>query len=213
MSTRPSFVIGIAGPSGSGKTTLALRLAAALGGSEAAAVLQHDAYYRDAVTDEQPDEGRNFDHPDAIETALCADHLALLKSGGHVLQPVYDFSTHRRSVETRLVRSAPVIIAEGIHVLTDNALRTLLDLSVYLDTPLDVCYARRLARDTAERGRSREAVRDQWEKSVLPMYKEFVLPCRAFADVIVAGTMEMDAYLDALVTRIPWDRTSLRQPG
>lgn len=180
-----SLVIGIAGASGSGKTTLCRRLIERLG--EARVLLfQHDAYYHDLARMPVPDPARiDYDHPDSLETELCASHLSALRDGTAVEQPIYDFSTHRRKTEVRILEPRPVILVEGILVLAEAALRARMDLKVYVDADADVCILRRVERDMVERGRSFTSVRDQYFGTVRPGFERFVAPSRRYADIIV----------------------------
>ncbi len=177
-------IIGIAGPSGSGKSTICQRLLASMGGQ--AMLIAEDAYYRD-----QSDlsfENRtqvNYDHPDALEHSLLAEHLQALKQGQPVISPVYDFTAHTRSADTTVLNAAPIIIVEGILLLADTQLREQLDIKVYLDTDTNTCLDRRVARDIVERGRDEEDVRRQYRETVEPMLHEYVIPSRLHADLII----------------------------
>ena len=122
---RPLF-IGIAGGSGSGKTTVAKSVVNALDGR--VALLQHDAYYRHRP--ELSYEKRtkvNYDHPSSLESELLASHLETLRSGLAINRLIYDFSNHLRSEEVVRIEPAPVVVVEGILVLSEPALRSELD--------------------------------------------------------------------------------------
>lgn len=180
-----ALVIGIAGASGSGKTTLCRRLIERLG-EDRVLLFQHDAYYHDLSRMPVPDPARiDYDHPDSLETDLCAAQLAALRDGAAVDQPVYDFSTHRRKSEVRILEPRPVILVEGILVLAEAALRAQMDLKIYVDADADVCILRRVERDMVERGRSFTSVRDQYFGTVRPGFERFVAPSRQYADIIV----------------------------
>lgn len=182
-SSRP-FVMGIAGGSGSGKTTITRAVLDRLVGS--VDVIQHDSYYRHRP--ELPFTERtevNYDHPDSLETDLMVDHLKCLLAGEPVEVPLYDFSLHLRRPETRRVPPAPVIVVEGILVLSEPSLRELMDLAVFVDTDADVRLSRRLQRDVTERGRTPESVLDQWARTVRPMHIAFVEPSKRHADLII----------------------------
>jgi uridine kinase len=176
--------IGIAGGSGSGKTTVAQAVVERLDGK--VTLVQHDAYYR-----HQPHlsfEERtqvNYDHPSSLETELLVRHLETLRAGEGVERPVYDFALHLRSEETVWVEPGRVVIVEGILVLADHALRSELDLKIFVDTDPDVRLARRLERDIQERGRSVESVITQYFATVRPMHLEFVQPSMRYADLII----------------------------
>lgn len=177
--------IGVAGGTGSGKTTVASRLLDRIGAHQIA-YLPHDGYYRDL-----PDIPRvageivNFDHPDAFETNLLVEHIQRLQRGEFIQTPIYSFTTHRRSAETRLVEPQPVILVEGILILTDPDLRALFDVRLFVDADADIRFIRRLKRDVAERGRSVDAVIHQYLELVRPMHLEFVEPSKRYADVII----------------------------
>lgn len=178
-------IIGVAGGSGSGKTSVTqeiLRIA----GADRVRCISHDSYYRDLSNLDKGDrEAVNFDHPDALETDLMAEHLKALLSGQAVEIPLYDFATHIRRRETLTCEPSPVIIVEGLLIFWEEALRKLFDLKVFVDTSDDLRIIRRIQRDTVERGRSVESVIEQYLESVRPMHLEFVEPSKRYADVII----------------------------
>ncbi|MFO0417271.1 MAG: uridine kinase [Pseudomonadota bacterium] len=181
------FLVGIAGGTASGKTTLAAKLLE-VGGQEDVVIIELDRYYRsqEHLTLEQRALS-NYDHPDALEFNLLIDHLNQLCAGSSIDAPHYDFPTHSRDhAITKHIKPLPVIIVEGILVFAEPKLRQLFDLKIFVDTPEEIRFDRRLARDTKERGRSVESVQEQWRATVQPMHLEFCEPGRAFADVIVS---------------------------
>jgi len=180
---RPLF-IGLAGGSGSGKTTIAEEVVESLEGN--VAVVHHDAYYRHLPELTFEERSRvNYDHPGSLETELLIEHLEALRSGQAIEQPVYDFAQHLRSDETIRVGPAPVVLVEGILVLSEPELRSELDLKIFVDTDADLRLARRLERDITERGRSVESVIAQYFATVRPMHLEHVEPSRRYADLII----------------------------
>jgi uridine kinase len=190
-------IIGIAGPSSSGKTELARRLAARIPGT---AIVSLDSYYRAMA--EIPLERRrksNFDHPDALEWELLHQHLQALTSGRAFDEPVYSFALHARTPKTRRIEPAGFMILEGLFVLYWPELRSVLDTKVYVETDPEVCFRRRLERDVAERGRTPESVREQYEKTVLPGAERFVFPTKRHADLVVSGEQPFDASTGAVL--------------
>jgi uridine kinase len=180
-----SIVIGVAGGTGSGKTTVAHEILERVGAIHIA-YIPHDAYYRDHS--HLPPEERaqvNYDHPNSLETELLVAHLKELRAGRAIDIPVYDFTTHTRTPQTRRVGPAPVVLVEGILVFAERELRDLFDVKLYIDTDADVRFIRRLRRDIEERGRSAESVCDQYLSTVRPMHLEFVEPSKRYADVII----------------------------
>ena len=196
------LVIGIAGGTGSGKTTVARTIVASLPGEEVA-TLEHDAYYRDRpdLTFEQR-EALNFDHPDALETELLVEHVRRLRAGQAVDVPLYDFATHRRLPRSRPVLPTRVILVEGILVFTDEELRRLLDIKIYVDTDADVRAFRRIRRDIEHRGRTFQSIREQYYRTVRPMHLQFVEPSKRYANVIIPEGGENEVGVDLIVTKL-----------
>ena len=179
------MIIGICGGTGSGKTTVANRILESVSASEVV-FIQQDSYYRN-LTDLPVDYRglANFDHPDALDNDLLVNHIRRLKSGEAIDLPLYDFRTHTRMNETRSVQSKPIVIVEGILIYADPRLLEQMDIKVFVDTPDDIRFIRRLRRDIAERGRTAESVIEQYLATVRPMHMQFVEPSKRFADVII----------------------------
>ena len=178
-------VVAVIGASGSGKTRLVKTLVSS---SARFTVLRVDDYYR--VLDHLDFASRdrvNFDHPDAIEFERLAVDLTALRAGKAIAAPIYDFSRHTRASATRTVNSADIIVLEGVLAMADLATRALVDNLVFVDSSLDICLARRVARDATERGRSEASVIDFWESRAVPMFEQFVAPWREEADLVVSG--------------------------
>ena len=201
MSQGP-FVIGVAGGSGSGKTTVVRRIVQSLG-DEQVTVLDHDRYYRDR-NDLRLEEraALNYDHPDSLETDLMVRHLNALRAGSAVEVPVYDFTRHARRPLTETIHPRKALIVEGILIFTDAALRSLLDVKVFVDADDDIRFIRRLKRDVAERGRTMESVVEQYTGTVKPMHLEFVEPSKRYADVIVPQGGHNTVAIEMLLTLI-----------
>ena len=179
------MIIGICGGTGSGKTTVANRILASVSAGEVV-FLQQDSYYRnlaDLALDFR--ETVNFDHPDSIDNDLLVEHVRELKAGRAVELPVYDFKTHTRQAETLRVEPRPIIIIEGILIFADARLLAEMDIKVFVDTPDDIRFIRRLRRDITERGRTLESVTSQYLATVRPMHMQFVEPSKRLADVII----------------------------
>ena len=195
-------IIGIAGASGAGKTFVAHRVIEHLGAGEAVTI-QEDSYYRD-LSDVPYGQraAANFDHPDAFDHDLLAEHLLQLVSGEAISQPVYDYRHHRRLKETKMVEPCDLIILEGILILSDARLRELMDLIVFVDTALDICLMRRLKRDITERGRTMNSVIQQYRETVRPMYLEFIEPSQRYADILISGAADDAGTIDVLATKI-----------
>jgi uridine kinase len=196
------IVIGVAGGTGSGKTTVSEAILDRVGRGKIA-FLQHDSYYRDRShlpPEERPN--ANFDHPDALESELLAQHLSSLKAGRAVEVPLYDYTSHTRRAETVRVEPRSVILVEGILIFAEKTLRELMDIKVFVDTDADVRFIRRLQRDISERGRTVETVIRQYTETVRPMHLEFVEPSKRYADIIIPeGGFNVTA-IDMLVAKV-----------
>lgn len=202
MSAFKCITIGIAGGSGSGKTTVAQAI---LGDTNPGAVayLPHDGYYRnlkDLARSQR--EMVNFDHPDSLDTPLLIEHLKELKAGQAIEMPVYDFTTHSRTQETRRVEPHPILLVEGILIFADRSLRDLFDIKIFVDTDPDIRFIRRLQRDLNERGRTVESVIRQYLTTVRPMHLEFVEPSKRYADVVIPEGGFNRVALDMVIARI-----------
>jgi len=196
------IVIGVAGGTGSGKTTVANQILERVG-AEHITYIPHDAYYRDH-SHLPPDERDqvNYDHPNSLETELLIEHLKVLRAGQTVEIPVYDFTTHTRTQQTRCVEPAAVILVEGILVFAEPDLRELFDVRLYVDTDADVRFIRRLRRDIEERGRSVQSVCDQYLSTVRPMHLEFVEPSKRYANIIIPEGGFNEVAVEMIAARI-----------
>jgi uridine kinase len=197
-----TIVIGISGGTGSGKTTVANVILDRVGAGKIA-FLPHDAYYKDL--DDLPRAQRdiiNFDHPDSLETELMVEHLKMLHDGQAVEIPIYDFTTHSRTDLTSTIEPQAVILVEGILVFAERSLRELFDIKIFVDTPPDIRFIRRLERDMVERGRTVESVIQQYQMTVRPMHLEFVEPSKRYADVIIPEGGLNTVAMDMVVARI-----------
>lgn len=200
--TSSPLILGIAGGTGSGKTTVAQTILDRVG-RDRIAFLAHDAYYCDLKhlpLDERA--GRNFDHPDALETALLIDHLQSLREWQPVKMPQYDFALHIRTNQVVTIQPRRVIIVEGILIFAEPVLRDLFDMKVYVDTDADIRFIRRLQRDIAERGRDVESVIQQYYRTVRPMHLEFVEPSKRYADIIIPEGGFNVVALDMVIARV-----------
>jgi uridine kinase len=198
----PPVIIGIAGGTGSGKTTVARAIYDRVG-KDRIEWISHDSYYRnfEALTPEQLHH-INFDHPDSLETELLARHLDVLCKGAAVEVPIYDFAAYARKPETQRVEPRRVIIVEGILVLGEPELRKRIHIKLFVDTPADIRFMRRLVRDIKTRDRSMESVIEQYMTTVRPMHEEFVEPSKRYADLIIPEGGENLVAIDAIISRV-----------
>ena len=179
------MIIGIAGGTGSGKTTLVTKIAEKLSQKEVL-VISQDSYYKDNAHLSYEERCQiNFDHPNALDFELLYKHLKALKNGQHIEQPVYSFVEHTRMPETITTHPKKVILLEGILVLSDANVRSLMDAKIFVDADSDERLIRRLKRDVAERGRTVEEVLDRYQNTMKPMHEAFIEPSKSHADLII----------------------------
>ncbi len=193
------FLIGIAGGTGSGKTYIAKELQKA--DPSKVLIFSHDNYYKDRS--DVPLENRkdlNYDEPKALDEDLFVEHLSALKRGEAIEMPQYDFSTHTRKTETKHIEPLPVVIVEGILILTDPRVRDVLDLTIFIEVDGDIRLARRLARDVGERDRSFQESLNQYLTSAQPMHDKYVEPGKDEADLIINNNRDVEELQDALET-------------
>nr|WP_314264673.1 uridine kinase [uncultured Moellerella sp.] len=199
-------IVGISGASASGKSLIANTLYRELRekvGDRNIGVIPEDCYYKDQS--DVPMEERlkvNYDHPNSMDHSLLYQHIKTLKSGNSVELPQYDYVEHTRKPQTINFRPKKVIIIEGILLLTDKRLREELDFSIFVDTPLDICLMRRIKRDVNERGRTLNSVIDQYNKTVRPMFLQFIEPSKQYADIIVPRGGKNRVAIDILKAKI-----------
>ena len=199
---KSTIIIGISGASASGKSCIARNLLSELG-SDQVTVISEDSYYKDLSHLSFEDRcNSNYDHPDSLDHDLLVEHLKILQSGKDVDIPKYDHSQHLRMSETRHIARHRIIVLEGILLFVDPALRELMDIRIFMDTPLDICLLRRLQRDIVQRGRSAESVLTQYQRTVRPMYFQFVEPSKRHADIIVPKGGENKIAIDMILAKM-----------
>jgi uridine kinase len=190
-------IVGIAGGSGCGKTTVVSRITEIV---RDYALVAQDNYYRSAENvNNRNITGFNFDHPDAFDSDLLREHLTTLKAGQPICMPQYDFVHHRRTDKTVQVEPRPLVILEGIMIFTDPRIRSLVDLKLFVDTPDDIRFIRRLRRDISERGRTVDSVITQYMEKVRPGHYEFVEPTKVYADLIIPEGGHNDRAMEVLI--------------
>lgn len=199
-------LIAIVGGSGSGKSWLSSRLQEQFG--EDATRLSLDDFYRDfshlpAVERSQ----LNFDDPEAIDWPLFRHSLSRVRCGQPIELPDYDYGTHTRRPDATPWQPRPLVLMDGLWLLRESDLRALYSLSVFVECPEKLRFARRLKRDRRERGRSARSVGAQFRRHVAPMHDRFVAPQVQHADLVVhacqgsATIAELRALLGRLVQR------------
>ncbi len=193
-------IIGICGGSGSGKTTIVRKISELVSDF---VFMPQDNYYKSAeYLSNENITAFNFDHPDAFDNDLLHRHLHNLKKLKPIDMPTYDFVHHRRAAEVIHVEPKKLIIFEGIMIFTNQAVRDLIDLKIFVDTPDDIRFIRRLTRDIKERGRTIDSVIDQYLTVVRPGHFQFIEPTKRYADIIIPEGGANENALHVLVSFI-----------
>lgn len=199
----PTLIIGVSGPSGSGKSLFSQSISKNFRLNNEVVIMSEDGYYKNCP--ELSFEKRsvqNYDHPNAFEHGLLFQHLLDLKSGKTVNIPQYDYINHLRKKETIQILPCSVVIIEGILLLADKKIREMIDIKIYMDSPLDICLSRRIYRDSVERGRNISSVINQYNNHVRPMYFKFIEPSRTYSDVIVPKGGKNHIAIDIIQAKI-----------
>lgn len=191
-------IIGISGGSGSGKTTIVRKISEIV---HDFVFIPQDNYYRSAeYVSNSNITAFNFDHPSAFDSDLILEHLAQLRRGEPIEMPQYDFVHHRRREERVTVQPGKLVVLEGILIFFEPRIRDLIDLKIFVDTPDDIRFIRRMSRDINERGRTVESVIDQYMETVRPGHYEFIEPTKAHADLIVPEGGSNERALEVLAS-------------
>lgn len=196
------IIIGIAGGTGSGKTTVVKKIMSVIPKGHVA-VLGQDSYYRDnAELSFEQRQKINYDHPRSIDFDLLIQHLKQLKSGEPIEEPIYSYVTHTRTEDYKVIHPKDVVIVEGILVFTNEELRDLCDIKIFVHADADERLIRRMRRDITERGRDIDEVLNRYETMLKPMHNQFIEPSMKYADIIVPVGGDNIVAIDVLASMI-----------
>lgn len=196
------IIIGIAGGTGSGKTTVVQKIAHVVP-EKNVAILMQDSYYNyntDLTFEER--QKINYDHPNSIDFDLLLNHISTLKNNQPIEQPIYSYTTHSRTEDYSVIHPKEILIVEGILIFTNEALRKLCDIKIFVHTDADLRLIRRIKRDINERGRDLEEVLNRYEKTLKPMHNQFIEPTMKYADLIIPVGGENKVAIDILTSMI-----------
>lgn len=214
---KKTFLIGIAGESASGKTTFVDNTVKACVKDEidgVYTVIRCDDYFKDTSKELQEagnyerlfKTGFSFDTPEVVNLDLMKQHLLDLKHDKPIISPKYDFVTCISSMDGEIKKPARVILNEGLYVLNDN-LREIMDVKVYVFTPLDILKDRWYKR-AISRGKTGLAADLQF-RDVNKTAQEYIRPTMKMADVIINGLVDVD-YIEVITDKIFSTIDSLR---
>jgi len=203
MKLEKPIVIGIAGGTCSGKTSIASIVIEDFRYTNSVNIIKEDDYYKDQS--HMPMEERvktNYDHPLAFDFDLMQEHIKDLIAGKSIEKPTYDYTVHNRSDKTEVIYPSDVLIIEGLFALYTKEIRDLEDIKIFVDTPADVRFIRRLERDVSERARTVDSITSQYLNTVKPMHDQFLEPTKQYADIIIPQGKENKVAIDLLKTKI-----------
>ena len=192
MSSPPLF-IAVTGPVACGKSTIVNYFLETWPG--VVEVVQADNYYFDqshVPVERRSEAFVDYDAPTAIDFEQLLQHLEQLRRGHSIPDaPKYDFSSHTSS-RTICLTPKKVVFVDG-HQLLHGIPRSRFpwDLCIYVDTPLDLCFERRLLRDNIPAdagGRSHRSFLDIAEQHVLktlPAHKTYGAPQANECDLVL----------------------------
>lgn len=196
------LLIGITGGTGSGKSTVSKEIFKSIH-EKKITVIEQDSYYKDQsnLTFEERIK-TNYDHPFAFDNELMIKQLKDLLDNKPIEKPIYDFEKHTRKKETITVEPKDIIILEGILILSEEEIRNLLDIKVFVDTDSDVRIIRRILRDIKDRGRTLDSVILQYMETVRPAHLQFIEPTKRYADIIIPEGGYNKVAIDIIVAKI-----------
>ena len=196
------LIIAISGGSASGKSTVVSEIVDKLQSVDIS-VICHDDYYKDQTHLTMEERVlTNYDHPSSLDNELFVEHLHLLMEGKSIDKPIYDFVRHNRKKETVKINPTKVIFIEGILVLEEKKIRDCADVKIFVKSDEDIRFIRRLKRDIEERGRTLDAVINQYLATVKPMFNKYINPSSRYADIIIPNDNKHDVAVDFLVAKI-----------
>ncbi len=195
-----NHLIGICGGTAAGKTTIVSRLTEHY---SSASTIQLDSYYKDfSNLSFEARKSINFDHPDSFDTKILKKHLRLLLEGNKIESPRYNYKKHCRENIFNIIYPNKLIFLEGTLIFFYSELTKLMMLKIYIETPEDIRFKRRLKRDVKERGRLPMEIGKQYNESVKPMHMQYVEPLKSVADIIISGSSEINTSVDKIIKKI-----------
>lgn len=196
------YILGICGGSASGKTFLLEQLMGQFDEGQLTLISQ-DNYYKPLAEQKRNDEGLvNFDHPHSIDLDRFTADIHALMQGQTLTMEEYTFNNPQKVPQMLTFEPAPLIILEGLFIYYQAEMASMIDLKVFVDAEEHIRLARRLRRDTTERGYSVESILRDYEKFVAPMYHQYVAPTKAICDLIIPNNAHMYKAIQVLVNHL-----------
>ncbi len=196
------YIIGITGGTASGKTTFVKDLLDQCD-TNTVNIISQDDYYKPLVgLTLQEKNDINFDHPDSLDFDLLEEHILSLKKGKAINKPTYSFETHDRLEKTIPIDPKPILILEGILVLSVSTIKALCDYTIFVNASEKIRQERRLKRDIAERGRDKETILEQFKTNIHPMHRKFIEPLKNEVNLVINGTKDFKKPIQTILNLI-----------
>lgn len=182
------FIVGVAGGSGSGKTFFLNCFLRHFTVNEVCLVSQDD-YYFPVPPNMTAEENKlfNFDLPSAIDHQQFERDINKLLNGETIYKKEYTFNNPAAIPKMLEIKTAPILIVEGLFILYFRDIARLLDTKIFIDAHGDIALQRRIKRDLTERGYSPDDVMYKWSHHVLPAYNEYLLPYKSECHKIITN--------------------------
>jgi len=204
-SNKKPFIIGIAGGSGSGKTFFLNCFLHHFVQDEVTLVSQDDYYIPAGEMTQEENKLYNFDLPSTIDSQQFLKDIKQLLDGEVVYKKEYNFNNPLAVVKILEIKSAPIIIVEGLFILHFKEIAALLDHTIFVDADERVALDRRIKRDGLERGYPEDDVLYKWNNHVLPAYNEYLLPYKPSCDLVVVNNTNEPDEIIAITEKISSD--------
>lgn len=191
-------IIAIAGGTSVGKTLFSQYLAQGL---KDATLLPLDNFLFNKPK-KIPIEQHNFEIPSAYDFREFQKVLDDLKAGLSTQVPLFD---RIKGKATSHFRVAPhkYLIIEGNYSLLHASIRSSINYSFFLDSPLDVILSRLILQNLQTHGYPADYTIQQYFAYIRPAYLTHVSPTRQFADLVVNNeyTSRLDVFVNDFLSK------------
>ena len=201
MADKP-LIIGITGGSGSGKTLFINKILDQFPTDQVCLVSQ-DNYYRPRREQPVDENGiQNFDLPESINFVEFKRDLEKIISGETIEIDEYTYNNPGQKGQKIILKPAPIIVVEGIFIFHVEEIRSLIDLSIFIEAREYIMLKRRIIRDKEERGYDLEDVLYRFERHVMPTYDRYILPYRNSCDMVINNNNSFQEALSVLISHL-----------
>jgi uridine kinase len=194
-------IIGISGVSGSGKSRLTQAIKEHFG-DDMIVIHQDDFYCDQSHLPFSEREKTNYDEPQSIDFSCLEKTVKNLSEGNEIEIPQYNFAEHTRFEQKKRISPKTFVLVEGTMIFSQKSITDLLDLSFYVDTPLDIAIVRRMTRDIKERERTADSIQDQYFSTVRQGMIDFCISYKNKANHSVSGEKDVLDYKKTVIDLI-----------